>query len=141
MANLKSSQKKAVNSAVIAGKTYFQRNVTIQHVQEQEYKYTMKGSGKEGTYNRLLVAYGDNDDESIFGNQKGLLLSPKEDTAYPILANTKPGTRGIIVFEADYSILDEGLNKDEETGKTRTTPYQKEVDIKVVKFTPEKEGN
>lgn len=136
MANLKSSEKKAVTNVIIAGKTHFQKNVTIQNVKEKEYQYAMKGS--EGVYNRLLVAYGDNDDESIFGNQKGLLLNPKEDTAYPILANTNPGTRGIMEFEVDYSILDEGLNTDKETGEISKSPFQKEVDIKVVKFTPEK---
>lgn len=137
MANLKSSEKKAVNNIIVSGHTKFERNVTIQAVELHEYKYSINGT--DGTYNRLLVVYGDNDDKSIFGNQKGLVLNPREDTAYPLLVNVKPGAKGKLTFEVDYSVLDETTTTDKETGEVSKSPYQKEVDVKVVDFTPTEE--
>lgn len=138
MANLKSSEKKAVNTVLISGHTQFERNVTIQHIEPHEYEY-ITNTGEKGTYERLLVAYGDNDDKNaFFGNQKGLVLSPKEDSAYPILANVKPGTKGKLVFEMSYSVLDGSLKTDKETGEVSKSPYQKEIECKVVNFIPAK---
>lgn len=108
----------------------FSLHVTVQSVEEKSYSYEI--AENKGTYTRLLIALGNRDAEDFFHSQIFLVLNPKEDPAYPLLAKAKAGDRGIIK-------LSNSVKLSWRTNKQGEVTYAQETVLSVQDF--QKEGD